>query len=123
MLLSLAACLESVVLTIRLSERKFLVHCCSGVSGYPRVLHGGFSAALLDETLGLLFYSLRQRGKLPFIGPAFTAYLEVDYKKVAEATQFLKVCINSHSSFVAVSTRRKCLTARDCRRLDVSIAA
>lgn len=56
---------------------------CRGVCGYPRVLHGGFTAAYLDESLGLLFYALRQHGCLPFIGPAFTAHLEVDYKQVS----------------------------------------
>ena len=36
----------------------------------------------MDESLGLLFYALRQHGCLPFIAPAFTAHLDVDYKKV-----------------------------------------
>ena len=56
--------------------------CHSGVAGYPRVQHGGFSAAVMDECMGLLFYALRQHRQLPFVGPAFTAHLEVDYKKV-----------------------------------------
>lgn len=63
---------------------------CSGVCGYPRVLHGGFTAAVLDESLGLLFYALRQHGCLPFAGPAFTAHLEVDYKKVQKKASTLE---------------------------------
>jgi len=60
-----------------------MIRCmCRGICGYPRVLHGGFTSAYLDESLGLLFYALRQHGCLPFIGPAFTAHLEVDYKQV-----------------------------------------
>lgn len=58
------------------------MYACSGVCGYPRVQHGGFSAALMDEVMGMLFLALRARRRLPFVGPAFTARLEVDYKKV-----------------------------------------
>ena len=54
----------------------------SGVAGYPRVQHGGFSAAFMDEVMGLLFYALHRHRKLPFLGPAFTAHLDVDYKHV-----------------------------------------
>ncbi|CAL8464078.1 g3613 [Coccomyxa elongata] len=63
-----------------------IVQLGSGVCGYPRVLHGGFTAAFLDESLGLLFFALRQHNCLSFLGPAFTAHLEVDYKKKVEAT-------------------------------------
>lgn len=49
-------------------------------AGYPGIVHGGLSAAILDETLGLLFFALKSQGALPFWGPAFTANLEVNYK-------------------------------------------
>ncbi|CAK0786237.1 hypothetical protein CVIRNUC_009450 [Coccomyxa viridis] len=61
-----------------------VVQLSSAVCGYPRVLHGGFTAAFLDEAFGLLFYSLRQHGLLPFISPAFTAHLDVSFKKKVE---------------------------------------
>lgn len=51
-------------------------------SSPPHLAAGGFTAAFLDEAFGLLFYSLRQHGLLPFISPAFTARLEVSFKKV-----------------------------------------
>ena len=46
-----------------------VVCACSGVCGYPRVQHGGFSAAFMDECMGMLFYALRARRQLPFVGP------------------------------------------------------
>ena len=54
----------------------------SGSCGYPRILHGGMTAAVLDEAFGFLFLSLRHHGQLPFRAPAFTAHLEVAYRKV-----------------------------------------
>ena len=54
----------------------------SGSCGYPRILHGGMTAAVLDEAFGFLFLSLRHHGQLPFVAPAFTAHLEVAYRKV-----------------------------------------
>ena len=51
-------------------------------SSLPLCVAGGFTAAFLDEAFGLLFYSLRQHGLLPFISPAFTARLEVSFRKV-----------------------------------------
>ena len=53
---------------------------------------GGFTAAFLDEAFGLLFYSLRQHKLLPFISPAFTARLEVSFKKVL---QFLSPSVST----------------------------
>ena len=37
---------------------------------------------MLDEAFGFLFLSLRHHGQLPFRAPAFTAHLEVAYRKV-----------------------------------------
>ena len=46
-------------------------------------MHGGLTAAIVDESFGFLWLSLRSNGQLPFRGPAFTAHLEVDYKQVS----------------------------------------
>ena len=50
------------------------------MAGHPRITHGGFTAAVLDETTGGLVYELKKAGVLG-PGPAFTARLEVDYKQ------------------------------------------
>lgn len=34
--------------------------------------------------MGFLFYALRQHGELPFRGPAFTASLAVDYRRMIQ---------------------------------------
>jgi acyl-coenzyme A thioesterase PaaI-like protein len=50
------------------------------VAGHPRVTHGGFTSAVIDETTGGLVYELKKAGLLGE-GPAYTARLEVDFKK------------------------------------------
>jgi acyl-coenzyme A thioesterase PaaI-like protein len=60
------------------------------IQGHPRITHGGFSAALIDETAGGLIFKLKQAGKLG-PGPAYTARLEVDYKLPLQ-TQTVVVC-------------------------------
>ena len=50
------------------------------VCGFPRVVHGGLTAAIIDESFGGLLFSLKQAGALPFWGPAYTVQLEVSYK-------------------------------------------
>lgn len=57
-----------------------LIALGSSVCGHPGLVHGGISATICDETLGALAYMLKRDGALP-AGPAFTARLEVDYKK------------------------------------------
>ena len=59
--------------------------------GYPRIVHGGLTAAIVDEALGHLFYALRCAGALPFRGPAFTANLTVDYRRKIGAGRVLLV--------------------------------
>ena len=44
-------------------------------------MHGGLTAMIIDEALGALVYMLKREAVLG-PGPAFTAHLEVDYKKV-----------------------------------------
>jgi hypothetical protein len=50
------------------------------VCGFPRVVHGGLTAAIIDESFGGLLFSLKQAGALSFWGPAYTVQLEVSYK-------------------------------------------
>ena len=57
-------------------------YSCRDVCGYPRIVHGGLTAAILDETFGFLFYAMKHHKQLPFWQPAYTAHLEVDYKAV-----------------------------------------
>jgi acyl-coenzyme A thioesterase PaaI-like protein len=63
----------------------------SQVCGYPRITHGGLTAAIVDEAMGFLFYSLRSHAALPFRGPAFTARLEVNYQRKIPAGRLLCV--------------------------------
>jgi acyl-coenzyme A thioesterase PaaI-like protein len=53
------------------------------VAGYPSTLHGGATAAFVDETLGGLYTSLLAGGKLGATLPGLTKRLEVDYKRTA----------------------------------------
>jgi acyl-coenzyme A thioesterase PaaI-like protein len=68
-------------------ERKRLFHSVvllgSNVAGYPSTLHGGATAAVVDETLGGLYTSLLAGGKLGATLPGLTKRLEVDYKRTA----------------------------------------
>lgn len=52
----------------------------SGVCGHPGIVHGGLTAALIDETCGYLLYIIRHRGMLDFQA-VVTASLEVSYKQ------------------------------------------
>ncbi|GLC40664.1 hypothetical protein PLESTM_001099000 [Pleodorina starrii] len=51
------------------------------VCGFPQTVHGGLTAALVDETAGGLAVALWRAGDLGFRPPAYTARLEVDYKR------------------------------------------
>lgn len=63
-------------------KRQFhtMVALGADVAGHPRIVHGGFTSALIDETTGGLVFELKKAGALG-PGPAFTAHLEVDFKK------------------------------------------
>ena len=69
----------------------YVIQLGENVCGYPRVAHGGLTAAIVDEAMGHLFYALRVHGDLPFIGPALTAHLEVDYHRKISAGRLLLV--------------------------------
>jgi acyl-coenzyme A thioesterase PaaI-like protein len=73
------------------STLKFVVALGEDVCGYPRIVHGGLTAAIVDEACGHLFYALRCAGALPFRGPAFTASLTVDYRRKIGAGRVLLV--------------------------------
>lgn len=61
------------------------------VCGYPFTVHGGLTAAIIDETLGGLYTALLTSGKLGMQLPGLTARLEVDYKKKIPAGTVLLV--------------------------------
>jgi acyl-coenzyme A thioesterase PaaI-like protein len=60
------------------------------VCGFPQTVHGGLTAAIMDETFGGLGVSLWKSGTLGFRPPAYTAHLEVDYKKKIPAGTVIK---------------------------------
>lgn len=55
------------------------------VCGFPRIVHGGLTAAIVDESFGAMLFALKQAKALPFWGPAYTVQLEVSYKSKIEA--------------------------------------
>lgn len=42
------------------------------VCGFPRIVHGGLTAAIIDESFGGLLFALKQSRALKFWGPAYT---------------------------------------------------
>jgi acyl-coenzyme A thioesterase PaaI-like protein len=78
--------IQDMLCLFNLKERQFhsLVTLGKNVCGHPGIVHGGLTAALIDETLGGINYMLKKHKLLPS-GPAFTVHLEVDYKKPVPA--------------------------------------
>lgn len=73
------------------SKREFhaIVKLGRDVCGYPSTVHGGLTAAIIDETLGGLMLSVWKSGVIGLL-PAVTARLEVDYcKKVPQNSSVL----------------------------------
>jgi acyl-coenzyme A thioesterase PaaI-like protein len=68
-------------------ERKFysIISLGREVCGFPRIVHGGLTAAIIDESFGGLLFALKKQKALPFWGPAYTVHLEVAYKSKIEA--------------------------------------
>lgn len=56
------------------------------VCGFPRIVHGGLTAAIIDETLGGLMFALKQSSAIQLPGPMFTVQLEVTYKQKIDAS-------------------------------------
>lgn len=63
-------------------EKKFYAVVSLGreVCGFPKIVHGGLTAAIIDESFGGLLFALKQAKALSFWGPAYTVQLEVSYK-------------------------------------------
>eukprot|EP00878_Enallax_costatus_P004142 GHUV01004371.1.p1 GENE.GHUV01004371.1~~GHUV01004371.1.p1 ORF type:complete len:298 (+),score=91.03 GHUV01004371.1:262-1155(+) len=74
-------------------ERKFysVVMLGKDVCGYPSTVHGGLTAALVDESFGGLYTSLLTTGNLGATLPGLTARLEMDYKKKIPAGTVLLI--------------------------------
>lgn len=68
------------------------------VCGFPTIVHGGLTAAVMDETLGFLLFALKQQRQLPFWGPAYTAHLEVNYKAKMPANVGTILCTSKLES-------------------------
>ncbi|KAK9804588.1 hypothetical protein WJX73_003373 [Symbiochloris irregularis] len=49
------------------------------ICGHPKIVHGGFTAALMDDAFGAIVYISKEKGHVD-PGAAFTVHLEVDYK-------------------------------------------
>eukprot|EP00882_Tetradesmus_deserticola_P012165 GHRQ01012889.1.p1 GENE.GHRQ01012889.1~~GHRQ01012889.1.p1 ORF type:complete len:297 (+),score=115.29 GHRQ01012889.1:332-1222(+) len=73
--------------------RKFysVVMLGKDVCGYPSTVHGGLTAAIVDETFGGLYTALLTTGNLGATLPGLTARLELDYKKKISAGTVLLV--------------------------------
>jgi acyl-coenzyme A thioesterase PaaI-like protein len=67
-------------------------------AGFPRVVHGGLTAAIFDETFGGLLFSLKKDKALNFWGPAYTVHLEVQYKNRIRAGKTV-LCTTELESF------------------------
>ncbi|GAX80770.1 hypothetical protein CEUSTIGMA_g8205.t1 [Chlamydomonas eustigma] len=74
------------------TEKRFhsVVQLGRDVCGFPQTVHGGLTAAIMDETFGGLGVCLWKSGALGFRPPAYTARLEVDYKKKIPAGTVIK---------------------------------
>lgn len=64
---------------------------CRDVCGYPSTVHGGLTAAIVDETFGGLYTALLTTGNLGATLPGLTARLELDYKQKISAGTVLLV--------------------------------
>ncbi len=97
------------------SKKEFhsVIQLGKDVCGYPQTVHGGLTATIMDETFGGLGVCLWKEGSLGFRPPAYTARLEVDYKKKIPAGSLVlcstqlekienrKVCFPCFQSFCA----------------------
>lgn len=83
--------LQDMLCTFNAEKREFssLITLGKNVCGHPTIVHGGLTAAIVDETLGGLNYLMKDRGMLD-PGPAFTVHMIMDWKKVRYPT--LKTC-------------------------------
>ncbi len=77
------------------------------VCGFPMTVHGGLTAAIFDETFGGLGICMWKDGALGFRPPAYTARLEVDYKKKIPAGSII-LCSTSVESIDDRKVRLAC---------------
>jgi uncharacterized protein (TIGR00369 family) len=71
-----------------------LVEVGSELNGHPGILHGGFTAALLDDVLG--WAASTERKALKLEGATFTANLNVNYRRpvLAESVHLVEVRVD-----------------------------
>lgn len=81
------------------AQKKFSTIISLGreVAGFPRVVHGGLTAAMFDESFGGLLFSLKKSGGARFWGPAYTVQLEVTYKSKIPAGATVLCCAEVES--------------------------
>ena len=75
--------LQDMLCTFNAEKQEFssLITLGNNVCGHPTIVHGGLTAAIVDETFGGLNYVMKKRGMLD-PGPAFTVHMVMDWKKV-----------------------------------------
>ena len=73
--------------TFNAERREFssIITLGKNVCGHPAIVHGGLTAAIVDETLGGLNYLMKKHGLLD-PGPAFTVHMVMDWKKVCSVS-------------------------------------
>ncbi|KAM5347890.1 hypothetical protein ACJ41O_007714 [Fusarium nematophilum] len=76
-----------------ITEAITLVSVGDGVSGYPGVVHGGFVASLLDESMGMVFElnsALRKEARA-FTTPNVTGGLDVTFLRPVPTNSVLRI--------------------------------
>ncbi len=75
--------LQDMLCTFNADKQEFssLITLGKNVCGHPTIVHGGLTAAIVDETFGGLNYVMKKRGMLD-PGPAFTVHMVMDWKQV-----------------------------------------
>ena len=58
-----------------------VVHLGDELNGHKHTIHGGFTAALLDDLFGWIAFQERDAQGLPKTAPVFTANLSVNYRR------------------------------------------
>jgi len=76
-------------------------------------VHGGLSAMIVDEALGALVYLLKREEVLG-PGPAFTAHLGVDYKKVRADLRANTTLTHSPALLKAQLSHSSCADMTSC---------
>ncbi|KAL0049898.1 hypothetical protein WJX82_000211 [Trebouxia sp. C0006] len=90
--------LQDMLCTFNADKQEFssLITLGKNVCGHPTIVHGGLTAAIVDETFGGLNYVMKKRGMLD-PGPAFTVHMVTDWKKPIPAGSHI-ICTASLDS-------------------------